>query len=331
MEAQKTKAAQKRKRVDPALRAASEADVHAEDPVREMTLDEQTTRTLTDRLRRRPKPPHAQARATKNPPKGVIYVGHIPHGFYEEQMRPFFAQFGTVTRLRLARSKRTARSKGYAFVEFEDAEVARIVADAMNGYLMFTKVHGARATAKTASAVPAHACLWLQILDVHVVKPEDVHADTFKGAERKFRFINFRGEAEAAVNRTRSPEEAAKRAKRLLGREKRASAKLRELGVDFVGASYAPEAKAERKLPADKRTAALGKASLERSAVTDPTVKKAKKRALLDPKGRKDDRDRAKAKPKASAEAKRPKDPGAERKWAAGKKKMKPAKSSRLR
>ena len=41
-----------------------------------------------------------------NSKKGVIYVGHIPHGFFEQEMRAFFSQFGTVTRLRLARSKK---------------------------------------------------------------------------------------------------------------------------------------------------------------------------------------------------------------------------------
>jgi len=33
-------------------------------------------------------------------------VGHIPHGFYEEEMSKYFSQFGTVSRLRLARSKK---------------------------------------------------------------------------------------------------------------------------------------------------------------------------------------------------------------------------------
>ena len=36
----------------------------------------------------------------------VVYLGHIPHGFYEEQMKGFFSQFGTVTRLRLARNRK---------------------------------------------------------------------------------------------------------------------------------------------------------------------------------------------------------------------------------
>lgn len=38
--------------------------------------------------------------------KGIVYIGHIPHGFYEEQMKKYFKQFGKVTRVRVARSKR---------------------------------------------------------------------------------------------------------------------------------------------------------------------------------------------------------------------------------
>ena len=33
--------------------------------------------------------------------RGVVYISHIPHGFYEKQMQQFFTQFGSVTNLRL--------------------------------------------------------------------------------------------------------------------------------------------------------------------------------------------------------------------------------------
>ena len=58
--------------------------------------------------------------------RGVIYISHVPHGFYEKQMREFFGQFGTVTNLRLGRSKRTGKSCGFAFVEFKFGEVAKV-------------------------------------------------------------------------------------------------------------------------------------------------------------------------------------------------------------
>jgi len=69
----------------------------------------------------------------------VIYLGQIPFGFFEDEMRSYFEQFGTVTRLTLARSKKTGRSKGFSFIEFENKEVAEIVAATMHNYLMYQK------------------------------------------------------------------------------------------------------------------------------------------------------------------------------------------------
>lgn len=81
----------------------------------------------------------------------VIYIGHIPHGFFEEEMRDYFGQYGEVKHVKVSRSKKTGRSKGYGFVEFASGEVAEVVAESMNGYLMFG-----------------------QILEVQVVSPEKV-------------------------------------------------------------------------------------------------------------------------------------------------------------
>ncbi|TGZ79580.1 RNA-binding domain-containing protein, partial [Ascodesmis nigricans] len=68
---------------------------------------------------------------------GIVYLGRIPHGFYEHEMRSYFSQFGTVSRLRLSRNKKTGKSKHYAFIEFADEDVAAIVAETMNNYLLF--------------------------------------------------------------------------------------------------------------------------------------------------------------------------------------------------
>ena len=71
---------------------------------------------------------HAELRALKQkkdtptekevdsgPKRGVIYLGHIPHGFFENEMLGFFSQFGEVAQLRLSRNPKTGRSRGYAF------------------------------------------------------------------------------------------------------------------------------------------------------------------------------------------------------------------------
>jgi nucleolar protein 15 len=63
-------------------------------------------------------------------------LGHIPHGFFEPQMHAYFSQFGIITRLRLARNRRTGKSKHFAYVEFVSKDVAEVVAETMDGYLI---------------------------------------------------------------------------------------------------------------------------------------------------------------------------------------------------
>lgn len=40
----------------------------------------------------------------KHNERGCIYLGSIPRGFEEIEMKKFFSQFGTVTRIRLSRN-----------------------------------------------------------------------------------------------------------------------------------------------------------------------------------------------------------------------------------
>lgn len=43
-------------------------------------------------------------KVTNGNKKGVVYVGHLPKGFNETELKSFFTQFGTVTKLRVSRS-----------------------------------------------------------------------------------------------------------------------------------------------------------------------------------------------------------------------------------
>lgn len=97
---------------------------------------------------------------------GVIYVGRIPHGFYENEMREYFEQFGTILKLRLSRNPKNGASRHYAFIQFESAGVADIVTRTMDGYLMFN-----------------------HILKVKAVPDEQVHDDLFKGANKRFKKV----------------------------------------------------------------------------------------------------------------------------------------------
>jgi len=116
--------------------------------------------------------------------KGVIYLGHIPYGFFEDQMRSFFAQFGEVINLRLSRNKTTGKSKHFAFIQFASEEVAQIVAETMNGYFLYGKT-----------------------LIVKMVPPEKVHPDTFIGANKKFRVIPWKQISRQAHNKERNAEQ----------------------------------------------------------------------------------------------------------------------------
>ena len=43
--------------------------------------------------------------------KGVIYVGHLPHGFYEVQLYKYFKQFGGVSHVKVARNTKVKKKK----------------------------------------------------------------------------------------------------------------------------------------------------------------------------------------------------------------------------
>jgi nucleolar protein 15 len=71
--------------------------------------------------------------------RGIVYIGHLPKGFEENELKKFFEQFGKINKMRVSRSKKTARTRGYAFVEFASKDVAKIAVQTMNGYMLFHK------------------------------------------------------------------------------------------------------------------------------------------------------------------------------------------------
>lgn len=154
-------------------------------------------------------------KASKEEP-GVVYIGRIPHGFYEYEMKQYLSQFGPISRLRLSRNKKTGASKHFAFVEFTEASTAEIVSKTMDNYLLFG-----------------------HILKCKVLSKEQVHEDLFKGANRRFKKVPWNKMAGIQLEKPRT--ESAWEAKVARERNNRAkkAAKLKELGYDFE----APELK----------------------------------------------------------------------------------------
>ncbi|KAK1215674.1 nucleolar protein [Marasmius sp. AFHP31] len=154
--------------------------------------------------------------------RGVIYIGRLPHGFYEDQLKAYFSQFGDVTRLRVSRNKKTGRSKHYAFLEFDSSSVAQIVADTMDNYLL-----------------TGH------ILRCKIIPKDEVHPELWVGANRKWRVVPADRVARAAQNKPRTVEEQERATKRLIRRQNEKKKKLEAAGIkyDFDAVAYKQPAK----------------------------------------------------------------------------------------
>ncbi|KXZ50185.1 hypothetical protein GPECTOR_17g822 [Gonium pectorale] len=125
-------------------------------------------------------------------------------------MLGYFSQFGKVTRVRISRNKRTGNARGYAFVEFQYPEVAKVAVEAMDGYFLFK-----------------------QRLSCKLVPPSKVHPLLFKNANRKFKVIPWRKVERMRHDRERTAEEHALRVARLIRKDKQRQKKIREKGIDY--------------------------------------------------------------------------------------------------
>ncbi|KAK7169355.1 hypothetical protein R3I93_005357 [Phoxinus phoxinus] len=152
---------------------------------------------------------------------GVIYVGHLARGLCEPQLKSYFEQFGTVSRLRLSRSKKTGGSKGYGYVEFECDEVAKIVAETMNNYLM-----GER------------------LIKCHVIPPEKVHGKLFVGSK-----MVFRKPSQPAVtryNKEHTEDDLKKLGSKLASKEAKLRKRLAAKGIDYDFPGFAAQIPAKK-------------------------------------------------------------------------------------
>lgn len=148
----------------------------------------------------------------------VLYLGHLPFGFFEDQIWSYFSQFGGIRHVRVSRNPRTGKSRHYGFIEFKDAEVAQIAAESMNNYLMFGKS-----------------------LKCHVMDPEKVDVSMFQSSttldrapERSGRslvelktFAQKEREKQTLVNKPRDVE---KTCMDLIKKKQ----KLAQLGIDYT-------------------------------------------------------------------------------------------------
>jgi RNA recognition motif-containing protein len=60
-----------------------------------------------------------------------IYVGNLPYGTTDDDLRDLFGQHGSVSRVQIIQDRETGRSRGFGFVEMNDGAEAAITA--LNG------------------------------------------------------------------------------------------------------------------------------------------------------------------------------------------------------
>merc|ERR1712226_71315 len=139
---------------------------------------------------------------------GVLYVGHLPTQIAEPDLRKYFEQFGKVLRLRLSRSKKSGRSKGYGFIEFEDAKEGKIAAKTMDKYLFHER-----------------------LLQCKMMNKEQLAEDFWKGSNQRFQVGLVYRKARTEHNRKTNAKNAGQK---LREREKKDAAlmeALKEAGV----------------------------------------------------------------------------------------------------
>ncbi len=129
--------------------------------------------------------------------------------------------------MKLSRARRTGNSRGYAFVQFDDKEVASIVADTMGGYFLMGE----------------------RRLVCHIVPKDKVHPKLFQGAKRNLQLAQndvtcskriqyWQDKERAIVNKERSMDGIKKITQRLLSREKKKREQLKALGIDYDFPGY---------------------------------------------------------------------------------------------
>ena len=62
-----------------------------------------------------------------------IYVGNLPFGFGEEEVRQLFSEFGEIQRVSLITDRATGQSRGFGFVEMGDDSQAQAAIAALDG------------------------------------------------------------------------------------------------------------------------------------------------------------------------------------------------------
>ncbi|KAI8069353.1 hypothetical protein BC940DRAFT_297543 [Gongronella butleri] len=145
---------------------------------------------------------------------GIVYVGRIPEAFVEADMIKYFQQFGDILKIRISKNKK-GQSRHYGFVQFASKEVAEIVADTMNNYLIDGR-----------------------LLQVQVI-PTTQHHDKMFDQQKKTSELGFLKRTANKRNKDQDVKQYLKRAEKLVQTENKKRNALKSKGIDYDFPGYA--------------------------------------------------------------------------------------------
>ncbi|ODV83861.1 hypothetical protein CANARDRAFT_202174 [[Candida] arabinofermentans NRRL YB-2248] len=145
-----------------------------------------------------------------NSKKAVVYVGRIPHGFHEDELRKYFGQFGEITRLRLSRNKKTGKSKHYGFIEFQELQIAKIAVETMNNYLIFN-----------------------HLLKCSILPIEKIHDSLFNGSNIKFKSVPWSKISQVRNDKLKTDSKLKKLEKKFNYKNTQKALKLKSKGINY--------------------------------------------------------------------------------------------------
>ncbi|GLT26645.1 hypothetical protein SLA2020_016970 [Shorea laevis] len=105
---------------------------------------------------------------------------------------------------------KTGKSKYFGFLEFEDPQVAEVVADCMHNYLLFE-----------------------HLLQVHLVPPEQVHSKLWKGFNYRYKPVEWVQLERKRQNKERTLEKHKKLVERILKQDKKRQKRTEAAGIDY--------------------------------------------------------------------------------------------------
>lgn len=151
----------------------------------------------------------SSSKASSKQKRGIIYIGRLPHGFYESELQKYFSQFGNIVNLKLSRNKKTGKSKHYAFIEFDNYEIAKIASETMDNYLLFG-----------------------HLLKCNVIDESSAHSSLFDN-QGKFKIIPWKKISKNKNDKPKSKEQWTKLLKKHESLKKAKEAELKSKGIDF--------------------------------------------------------------------------------------------------